>query len=92
MSEVNKKILREGPSFTVKFCCSQCSYFTSEYYCVEDGNSCDSGFDHTCTHASLNKPENTHGYDTPQWCPLLLPALKAARKEIEFKIKQTKKP
>jgi len=60
--------MNEGPTFTLKVTCTYCDYLESKYYCIEDGNSEDSGFDYTC-----KKGVDLSNYDyvriTPQTCP-----------------------
>lgn len=41
---------REGPNvrLIMMTSCDGCLHDRSEYYCIEDGNDCDSGFNHFC--------------------------------------------
>lgn len=49
--------------------CDKCIHASSEYYCVEDGNDCDSGFSHWC--GFFGKRRYVGDDDkTPDWCPL----------------------
>lgn len=60
---------RLGPLTVITHTCGGCLYHESEYYCVEDGNDVDSGFNHRCSHFGGRRI----GYDdkTPDWCPYL---------------------
>jgi hypothetical protein len=40
--------MSEGPKVQIIVTCSGCEYHSNEYYCVEDGNDCDSGFYNYC--------------------------------------------
>lgn len=81
---------QQGPKYhlTLRIECGRCEYLKSEYYFVEDGNSCDSGFDYWCSHSSQlidNKPRAfSSSYHTPEWCPFL----KQSEKTIEEKVNQ----
>ena len=64
---------RFGPKLTVirDVRCTGCAHLRSEYYCIEDGNDCDSGVNYSCAH--FEPPKRTHDEDarTPEWCPFL---------------------
>jgi hypothetical protein len=69
------KVEREGPvvSIQVTAHCDGCKYHSHEYYCVEDGNDCDSGFYNYCSllHPTTRKDI---GERTPKECPFLTAA------------------
>ena len=48
----------------------KCIHSSSEYYCIEDGNDCDSGYDYYCNHPSVGrKITPAHHGEVPDWCP-----------------------
>lgn len=48
----------------------KCIHSSSEYYCIEDGNDCDSGFNYYCNHPSVGKKKTpAHHGEVPDWCP-----------------------
>ena len=69
---------KEGFTETIiiKRKCDGCKFHSSEYYYIEDGNSCDSGFERFCSHSSAVNPGQDKKYigetdNTPDWCPFL---------------------
>lgn len=68
--------MKFGPTLRVLVECHGCTHAISEYYCVEDGNDCDSGFKHYCGHFGRRYV----GLDdkTPEWCPFYPSALLAS--------------
>lgn len=65
---------RQGPKLTVTASCQGCAHERSEYYCVEDGNDCDSGFHVTCAHPAGRDRVGDFTWNTPEWCPLMTAA------------------
>ena len=58
-----------GPTLRVaEMTCRGCEKLRSEYYCVEDGNDCDSGYDHHCDAAGGQAIPGSSA-KTPDWCP-----------------------
>lgn len=81
---------RHGPAVLLELSCQGCAFETSEYYCVEDGNDCDSGFNYFCTHPRAPKREEGRmpigsSTNTPGWCPLLASAVDRVRLEMQQK-------
>lgn len=67
---------REGPNIIIKADCYGCLHCRSEYYAVQG----DSGHDVYCDHPEA--PEKHVGdtsWRTPEWCPLLDAAMRAAK-------------
>lgn len=68
---------RAGPLVTINTSCFDCSFETSDSYCVEDVNDVDSGHKVYCTHPEAPLAGEARRYiadscwDTPDWCPLL---------------------
>ena len=62
---------REGPIVTVSANCRGCRFDVAEYYCIEDGNDVDSGFDHYCTHDAVrgDKPRAPTNGTPAALCP-----------------------
>lgn len=61
-----------GPHKTVIHSCFECKYCHSDYYCIEDGNDCDSGHTLTCRHPdTLNRYIGDSNWTTPNWCTYL---------------------
>jgi hypothetical protein len=71
-----------GPKVTLTVYCTGCDYHASEYYCIEDGNDIDSGFNHYCKHwAVCGDPPRARvetGLIPPPSCPFVEPAIAAA--------------
>jgi hypothetical protein len=65
-------IVRDGPRVLLGLVCVGCRFDTSEYYCIEDGNDIDSGFNHYCTHPDvcLTDPCSKDGRLATQGSPL----------------------
>ncbi|MDD5348263.1 MAG: hypothetical protein PHT59_06600 [Candidatus Omnitrophica bacterium] len=78
--EPGKHCGHEGPIFEEQkkprgycdntFLGKKCIHSSSEYYCIEDGNDCDSGFNYYCNHPSVGKKKTpAHHGEVPDWCP-----------------------
>lgn len=72
---------RQGPMLTVVGSCRGCEFERSEYYCIEDGNDCDSGYNRSCVHPNATPPGATDG-TPPTWCPFLPASLAALAASI----------
>lgn len=67
---------RVGPLVETRRRCDGCYYHATKDYCVEDGNSVDSGTYHYCHHPENQANRTQPRWDsmTPDWCPALLVA------------------
>ena len=65
----------EGPQIKLKIdvSCSSCQYHESKYWCVENGNDFNSGFNHFCHFGKSFLGPKLIGdtAQTPDWCTFL---------------------
>ena len=70
---------RNGPAVIIRYSCEGCQHKTEKRFQCQD----DSGYDLYCEHSDIGRKHITsYGSTTPDWCPLLSDAKRAAIVEL----------